>query len=583
MALDPTEIQRLIDSGQLSPELGRQLAEREGMRAASVSMPYVNQPKAGFERTPTQLEAESPVSQAATAAEGVLGKEWPEIAVKQPIQPGQVPQGEGDWVEAGKQTPREQPAIDPASLARPGAPPPPAAPAPRAPMAGGGGGGSSGSSLATLYQDQARRNLGLINEQERNVAHQRDFDMQQAAQQASQMQRDQEALEAADAQRQAEHAQRSQRAQAALDDLNARSAALASYKEDPNRVWKDDGQKMTAGLGLLVAAIGQGTSGSKTNAAFDTMQRIQDQDIEAQRAEYHAKRDSVAAQNSAFGRMMELYHDEDSSATALRALQIDTASRKLQLMAAGSQSEAVRLRADQAVTALNAQRAQLANQFAAQQYQLAHPPGGATAGMPKVLKDLYGDRAAGVFAQKMAEAKAAGKPYSYEQFVSEAVQASGGKYGGEGSGKGSPRLQAGMVRVGTAQTGLDQAAEARGMMWNPRTERYEPPGWQQNWLGARVEQGLNYLGDVASSQGSGERHATVETAAPEIAAALAGGTATDTGTARAEKELDTNDPRRFAAQLTAKRRSLEKQKQGLEEFVRNPGPGNADSWEGESR
>lgn len=196
--------------------------------------------------------------------------------------------------------------------------------------------------------------------------------------------------------------QRLEAAKIALLDLNARADDLANYKEDPERLWNSKSTlgKASVILGAIFGGMGGGMTHSNTNAGMDQYNRMVDQDIAAQRAGYNAQSNSYKAKDSAYGRMMDLYKDQDSADAASRVLLIDQGERKLKQLMLSSASQQVQAQGQQALNQLALQRAQAEREFAFSQYKLAHPGTGSAAGEKGVHQFTEDQEKAGLLGEE---------------------------------------------------------------------------------------------------------------------------------------------------------------------------------------
>jgi hypothetical protein len=458
MALSAEEIDRIPG---LSPEMKAQLKAREG--SVSVTTPqYVNPPQESFTRAPTPslplaAYANPYNSMGAAGAQGAVIPAQGVVSV--PPNPNAPPRE-----ATGDNTLEKQPPLPKQVAPRPAEPEKPQQLAQGA--AGRGGGGYGGPSATKIQADYRDATLANVDEQIRNVENRREHDVTQAGLRWQQMDKDQTAVDAADANAQAEHKRRSQTAQAAMDDLNAKSDALAEYKEDPNSLWHNmnTGQKILGALALVAGAA----SPDGRNRALETLNRMQDKDIEAQRAAFNAKKESVGAKRTAFAHMMELYKDEDQAAAALHILQIDQAARRLELMTAGAKSGEVQLKANEAITALNQERATKAHEFEVQAYHAAHAGGGSE--VPPILQQFFGKNGGAAFNTQF---KAFAKRRTdlppdqvYPAFINELMQAHGAKFGAKPGTGTLPRgpLATLATKSFEADAGVEQTVKKSGGM-----------------------------------------------------------------------------------------------------------------------
>ncbi len=119
-------------------------------------------------------------------------------------------------------------------------------------------------------------------------------------------------------------------------ELEADAHHLANYHENPNQFWesRSTGQRVSAIIAIMLGGFAQGLRGG-SNAALDQMNRAQDKDIDAQRANYQANKDSVAVKRSSYGMAMERYNHDDNKATAaLRLAGLDKMEAEGKMLAA---------------------------------------------------------------------------------------------------------------------------------------------------------------------------------------------------------------------------------------------------------
>lgn len=108
-----------------------------------------------------------------------------------------------------------------------------------------------------------------------------------------------------------------QQTDAQRENLIEDAKHLATYHEDPNRFWnsRTTAQKMAGFIGVILGGFAQGLRGGQ-NAALEQINRAQDLDIESQRNDFRANKDSIEAKRSAYGMAMEKYNHDDTKATA---------------------------------------------------------------------------------------------------------------------------------------------------------------------------------------------------------------------------------------------------------------------------
>ncbi len=98
--------------------------------------------------------------------------------------------------------------------------------------------------------------------------------------------------------------------------LQEDASHLANYHENPNQFWesRSTGQRIAGLIGVILGGFAQGMRGGN-NEALEQLNRAQDKDIDAQRAKYHANKDSVDVKRSAYGMAMQRYDHDDAKAT----------------------------------------------------------------------------------------------------------------------------------------------------------------------------------------------------------------------------------------------------------------------------
>lgn len=137
--------------------------------------------------------------------------------------------------------------------------------------------------------------------------------------------RDQEAKEAV----------RQQKIEARAQDLEAATAELATQKIDPNHYWADKstGDKVMAGIGMFLGAIGAGHTDG-VNLAAKNIQQAVDKDVEIQKANYDIKKDAVSAKAGLYTKMVERFKDTRAAEDATRIAYLDNAKLQVEAIAA---------------------------------------------------------------------------------------------------------------------------------------------------------------------------------------------------------------------------------------------------------
>ncbi len=129
--------------------------------------------------------------------------------------------------------------------------------------------------------------------------------------------------------------ERQRQVTAKAQDLEAATAELATQKIDPKHYWADKttGDKVVAGIGLFLGAIGAGQTDG-VNLAVRTMQQAIDKDVEIQKANYEIKKDSLQAKAGLYSKMVDRFKDTRAAEDATRIAYLDNA--KLQVEAIGA-------------------------------------------------------------------------------------------------------------------------------------------------------------------------------------------------------------------------------------------------------
>lgn len=198
-------------------------------------------------------------------------------------------------------------------------------------------------------------------------------------------------LETNDAQYQAAKQIRLEKTKNYVDGLNKQADALANYKEDPQRFWnsKSTFQKVLMSIALVLG----GANNKGINPAMSTLNGFIDKDIEAQRNEYNAKKNSFDAKRSLYGITMEQYKDPEAALAASKVILLDQSARKIEQLKTANQSTRVQQQADVALLNLQKNRADAEKAFAYRMYALQHP---GTAGGGALNTSVVNDVAEGL-------------------------------------------------------------------------------------------------------------------------------------------------------------------------------------------
>lgn len=151
---------------------------------------------------------------------------------------------------------------------------------------------------------------------------------------------------------------------------------IATQKIDPNRIWSNatTGNRVMAGVSLLLGGLSQGLSGAKTNPAMDVINNAIDRDIDAQKAELGKKQNLLSLNLAKYGRL-----DQAFQATKMQIMAVTQAQINQQAAKMGSKQA---LAAAQVATGqMDVQLAMLKNQLASAyaKDQMMNKPEGLTA------------------------------------------------------------------------------------------------------------------------------------------------------------------------------------------------------------
>jgi hypothetical protein len=147
----------------------------------------------------------------------------------------------------------------------------------------------------------------------------------------------------------------------ALDNETKRlQADVATNKIDPSRIYNNmtTGNRVMAGISLLLGGISQGLSKAKSNPAMDVINNAIDRDIDAQKAELGKKQNLLAINLQKYGRL-----DAAFQATKMQMMAVTQAQINQQAAKMGSKQALAA--AEVASGQMDIQQAMLKNQLAA--------------------------------------------------------------------------------------------------------------------------------------------------------------------------------------------------------------------------
>jgi len=184
--------------------------------------------------------------------------------------------------------------------------------------------GSSGNSRgARLVEQGIRENANAESAQA-----QRAMEINKATEDALKAQQIQENLLKAQQQRQA--------AFTAMMEANKKDyEELMNLKVNPNRLFENatTGQKVLAGIGILLSGIGSGLTGQQ-NGAMQVVNRLIDNDIAMQQAEINKRKESMDYRLNLYGLMREKTGDDMAAMLATKNYILEDSQRKIEMLGA---------------------------------------------------------------------------------------------------------------------------------------------------------------------------------------------------------------------------------------------------------
>lgn len=123
---------------------------------------------------------------------------------------------------------------------------------------------------------------------------------------------------------------------------------VRDQKIDPNRLWnsKTTGDKVLAGIGVILGGIGAGLSRSGQNQAVEFMNQAITRDIDAQRSAIESKKTGVELENTLYGRALQRTNDAAAAKYAAITMGQEMAKQKLLSTAMLSKNPAVMANAE---------------------------------------------------------------------------------------------------------------------------------------------------------------------------------------------------------------------------------------------
>lgn len=167
-----------------------------------------------------------------------------------------------------------------------------------------------------------------------------------------------------------QQAERSKMLDNEMGRLNQSVTDLQAMSVDPKRYWADKstGDKVMAGIGLLLGAFGSG--GNKAVAVID---KAIDQDIAAQKADIAKASDVVSARRGIYQDMRSRFKDDQMATEATRIAYLDNALLKTKAIGAKYTAPELKAKTDLLVGELEQKKAEATASF--QQQMLKTLPG----------------------------------------------------------------------------------------------------------------------------------------------------------------------------------------------------------------
>lgn len=168
-------------------------------------------------------------------------------------------------------------------------------------------------------------------------------------------------------QRKADADSRMQRLETAQTELEK------AHSLNPNKYWQDmgTGGKVASIIGIMLGGFGGGLTGKGDNPALDILHKNIDRDIDAQKQNYDRLRGKVENQRSAYSMAMNEFGNQQSATLAAKASALQMAEIQLKQVAAKTDSQAVKSRADYQIAQIGKDKAQIGMQLNSQIYQMS--------------------------------------------------------------------------------------------------------------------------------------------------------------------------------------------------------------------
>ena len=148
-----------------------------------------------------------------------------------------------------------------------------------------------------------------------------------------------------------------------LDDENAKlQQDVLNTKIDPNKIYSNasTGNRVLAGISILLGGLSQGLTGAKSNPAMDVINNAIDRDIDAQKADLGRKQNLLSFNMQKYGKL-------DAATAATRAQLLGITQAQISAAAAKSGSDVAISQARMANGQIDLQKSQILQGVASQQ------------------------------------------------------------------------------------------------------------------------------------------------------------------------------------------------------------------------
>lgn len=191
------------------------------------------------------------------------------------------------------------------------------------------------------------------------------------------------------------------------DEQKTLQTQVMNTKIDPNKVWTNmsTGNRVLAGISILLGGLAQGLTGEKSNPAFDVINQAIDRDIDAQKSDLGRKQNLLSLNLAKYGRL-------DAATAATRAQLLSVTQAQISQSAAKANNAIALKQAELANAQLDIQKAQLLQSVASQQslQNVLSQPGGIAPQMvnqlPMDVRETLVKMPSGNFAQAKDKASA---------------------------------------------------------------------------------------------------------------------------------------------------------------------------------